>query len=70
MYKPILPEVGDDVCVEVGVAVVQRQGEGEEEAAEHAEVAAPVARQGPSQPVDRGSHIYFAVLLKSQTQTE
>ena len=62
MYKPILPEVGDDVCVEVGVAVVQRQGEGEEEAAEHAEVAASVAGQGPSQPVDRGNHVRSVVL--------
>ena len=62
LYKPILSEVGDDVCVEVGVAVVQGQGEGEEEAAEHAEVAASVAGQGPGQPVDRGNHAPNLVL--------
>ena len=61
-FVPILPEVGDDVCVEVGVAVVQGQGEGEEEAAEHAEVAASVAGHGPGQPVDRGNHVRSAVL--------
>ena len=56
-YLPILPEVGDDVCVEVGVAVVQGQGEGEEEPAQGAQAAPAVADQLLHKQVDGSHHL-------------
>ena len=53
---PILPEVGDDVCVEVGVAVVQGQGEGEQEPAQGAQAAPPVGGHQLRQGADNLEH--------------
>ena len=53
---PILPEVGDDVCVEVGVAVVQGQGEGEKEPAQRAQAAPPVGGHQLRQGADSREH--------------
>ena len=47
MYLPLLPvppHVGHDVCVEVGVAEVQGEGEEDEEPPEGCEAARPVLR--------------------------